>query len=262
MARRIRRRGLALEIYTGVVLVFLFLPLSMVALYAFHSEAALGLPFRGFSLRWFEDVADDDQLRAAGRNSVQVSLVAGLVVTVIGTMAAIATTRYRFRGRTAARALIMVPIALPALLYSVSLLAFYSQRGIALSLWTATLGHVIVLLPLFYLIVATRLSRFDPLLEEAARDLGATPWQSFRRVMLPIVAPTILGAALLTVASSWDELIISLFNAGTNNTIPMLIYTRIRVIVEPSINAIALLLLLVTAVVLILTRRIVSDLGR
>lgn len=251
-----------LHVYTGVVLAFLFAPLAVMAVYAFHRSAALGLPFRGFSTRWFEKGAHDVDTRKAIWNSVQLSLVAGAAVTVIGTLAALATARYRFRGRGLARLLIIAPILIPGLLYSVSLLSVFAQHGVTLSIWTVALGHTVILLPVFYLIVETRLSRFDPALEEAARDLGATPWQSFRRVVLPLIAPSILGGALLTVASSWDELPVALFNAGVHNTIPLLIYTKIRVIVEPTINAIAVLLLAATVLLMLVARRVLHDLQR
>jgi spermidine/putrescine transport system permease protein len=262
---RIPRRGrnaVGLRVYTGFILLFLFAPLAVMTLYAFHNSAALGLPFRGFSLRWFSTVIHDPDMRNAARNSLQVSVVAAGAVAVIGTMAAFATARRRIAGATLIGILIISPLLLPGLLYAVSLLSFYGKHGIALSLWTVTLGHVVILLPVFYVIVHTRLARFDPLLEEAARDLGATPWQTFRRVVLPIAAPSIVGATLLTVASSWDELPVALFNAGLKNTIPLLIYTRVRVIVEPTIDAIAVLLLGATVVVMIGARRVVSDFKR
>jgi spermidine/putrescine transport system permease protein len=142
------------------------------------------------------------------------------------------------------------------------LLSFYNDLGVRLSAWTVALGHVVILLPVFYVIVYTRLARFDPLLEEAARDLGATPWQSFGRVVFPLVAPSIIGAGLLTIATSWDELPVALFNAGVDNTVPLLIYTRIKVIVEPTIDAIAVLLLGATVIVMAAGRRVILDFRR
>jgi ABC-type spermidine/putrescine transport system permease subunit II len=259
---RSRGRALGLRVYVGVVLLFLFAPLAVMTLYAFHSSAALGLPFRGFSLRWFDRVLDDPAMRTAARNSLLVSVVAAGSIAVIGTMAALATARHRFAGQGLVRILIVTPLLLPGLLYAVSLLSFYNQHEVTLSLWTAAFGHAVVLLPVFYVIVHTRLQRFDPLLDEAARDLGASPWQAFSRVLLPLIAPSILGATLLTVASSWDELPIALFNAGLDNTIPLLIYTRVRVIVEPTIDAVAVLLLSATVVVMILARRVVTEFDR
>ena len=259
---RARRHARGLRLYTALVLVFLFAPLVVMTLYAFHSSAALGLPFRGFSLRWFEQVVEDPAVRDAAVNSLELSLVAGATVAVVGTMAALATTRYRVRGAAIVRLLILTPILLPGLLYALSLLSFYNEAGITLSLWTAALGHVVILLPVFYVIVYIRLARFDPLLEEAARDLGATPWQSFRRVVLPLIAPAIIGATLLTIATSWDELPVALFNSGIDNTVPRLIYTRIRVIVEPTIDVIAVLLLTATVLVMLGARRVVLDLQR
>jgi spermidine/putrescine transport system permease protein len=257
-----RPRGYGLRLYTAFILIFLFAPLVVMTLYAFHSSAALGLPFRGFSLQWFDKVLSDPEMRSAARNSIQISLVAGLVVTIVGTMAAFATARHRVRGRTVLRILILMPVLLPGLLYAISLLSFYNDLGVRLSAWTVALGHVVILLPVFYVIVSTRLARFDPLLEEAARDLGATPWQSFGRVVFPLVAPSIIGAGLLTIATSWDELPVALFNAGIDNTVPLLIYTRIKVIVEPTIDAIAVLLLGATVIVMAAGRRVILDFRR
>ena len=256
-----QRRITFLHVYTALVLTFLFLPVAVVVLYAFHSSAALGLPFKGFSLTWFRQVLHDPQMHHAIWNSLQISLVAATVVATIGTMAAVATTKYRFRGRSFANVAIILPIALPALLYAVSLLSFYSNVGITLSLWTATLGHIVLLLPIFYVIVSTRLNRFDPLLEEAARDLGANALQSFRLVVLPAIAPAIFGGILLTIASSWDEFIVSLFNIGVDVTVPLLLYTRIKVAILPSVNVIAVLLLVATAVVMIGARRLIKEMN-
>jgi ABC-type spermidine/putrescine transport system permease subunit II len=257
-----RRRFGLLEAYVALLLTFIFAPLLVMAVWSFHETPALGLPYRGVSLRWYSQVLGDEQVRTAATNSLVLSLVAGLGVIVIGTLAAVAVARYRFVGRRAANVIVIAPILLPTLLYSVALLSFYAQRDVPRSLWTAAVGHIAILLPVYYLVVMTRLSRFDPALEEAARDLGANAWQSFSRVVLPLILPSMVGAFLLTVASSWDELPVALFNAGLENTIPTLIYTRIKLIVEPTINVLAVLLLVATVVLLALGRRVLVDLQR
>ena len=241
----------------GIVLVFLFAPLVVMALYAFHNSAALGLPFRGFSLRWFEQGAEDPAVRIGGEQPRDLARRRGgrrrRRHDGCARYRSLSRPRRRVCGSSSSRR-----SCSPA--SSTALAAHILQRrGIALSLWTATLGHVVILLPVFYVIVYIRLARFDPLLEEAARDLGATPWQSFRRVVLPLIAPAIIGGGLLTVARSWDELPVALFNSGIDNTVPRLIYTRIRVIVEPTIDVIAVLLLAATVVLMLGARRVVID---
>jgi spermidine/putrescine transport system permease protein len=251
-----------LGLYMAVVFLFLFAPIVLVVLFSFHSSAALGFPFRGFSLRWYEDVLASDQVRQAALNSLRVSLTAALVVCIVATPAALAMSRYRFRGKAALRMLFVAPAALPFLFIGIALLTFFVRLNVGLSLWTVSIGHIVATLPIFYLAVSVRLTRFDPKLEECARDLGANAFQAFRRVTLPLIGPAVVAGLLLVMAISLDELLITIFTTGADVTLPVLIWTQVRISIDPSINAIATLLLLASLAFLLFLRRLPAELNR
>ena len=249
------RRVPWLPIYVGLVLVFLFTPVVVVVLFSFNNSAALAFPFRGFSLQWYRVLVGDSNALDAIRHSLQIALVTALVDGVVGTMAAIALVRYPFRGSRVLTVVIIAPVALPGLFIGIALLTFYLRMHIPLSLWTATLGHIIYTLPFVFLVVVARLNQSDPLLEEAARDLGAGPWMTFRRVTLPLIAPAVVGGMLVAVVLSWDEFFITNFTIGPQNTLPLLIWTKIRQSIDPSVNAISTILLGATIIMILVAVR-------
>ena len=249
------RRVPWLQIYVGLVIVFLFTPVVVVVLFSFNKSAALAFPFRGFSLRWYHALFSTPDALAAIRHSLQIAVVTAVVDGVIGTMAALALVRHPFPGSKVLQLVIIIPVALPGLFIGIALLTFYLRVHIALSLWTATLGHIIYTLPFVFLVVVARLSQSDPLLEEAAQDLGAGPWMTFRRVTLPIIAPAVVGGMLVAVVLSWDEFFITNFTVGPQNTLPLLIWTKIRQSIDPSVNAISTILLAATIAMILVAVR-------
>jgi spermidine/putrescine transport system permease protein len=254
------RRSWALLVYTVLVFAFLFAPVLIVVLFSFNRTASLTFPFHGWSLHWYRAVFDSPDYRGAIGASLKVAIVTVVVVSVVGTLAAVAVTRYSFRGRAALRSVLLVPAALPGLFVGIALLSLFVRTNFELSLKTAAVGHVIYTLPYFFLVASSRLLRFDPLLEESARDLGAGPLTTFRRVTLPIIAPALLAGALVVFSLSWDEVLITFFTIGSQNTLPLLIYSRVRQAVDPSINAISALLLAGSLVFIVSIRRFVVDL--
>jgi spermidine/putrescine transport system permease protein len=258
----VRRRftGVGLLVYTLLVFVFLFAPLVIVVLFSFNKTASLTFPFHGWSLRWYREVFGSDVYRGAIFASLRVGGITVLTVVVLGTLAGIGVTRYQFRGRNAIRAFLLFPAALPGLFVGIALLAFFVQTKTSLSLWTVTVGHLVYTLPYFFLVVATRLQRFDYTLEEAARDLGAGPWTTFRRVTLPLIAPSLIAGALVVFSLSWDEVFITFFTIGAQNTLPLVIYSTVKQSVDPSVNAISTLLLAGSLVFVFSVRRLVVDL--
>ena len=255
-----RRRGLGLLVYTILIFVFLFAPILIVVLFSFNKTASLTFPYHGWSLRWYRAVFGSPDYRAAILASLKVAFVTVVTVTVVGTLAALAVTRYTFRGRAALRSVVLVPAALPGLFLGIALLSFFVRIHLNLSLGTATVGHIIYMLPYFFLVASSRLLRFDPMMEESARDLGAGPFKSFFKVTLPVIAPALLAGTLVVFSLSWDEVFITFFTIGPQNTLPLLIYSRVKQSVDPSINAISTLLLAGSLVFVFSVRRFVVDL--
>jgi spermidine/putrescine transport system permease protein len=249
-----------LPIYTVVVVVFLFAPLFIVVLFSFNSTPSLSFPWHGPSLRWYRDVLGDAAVRSAVVNSLKVAFLVVALMLVIGTMASYAVTRNRFKGRGLIAILFIAPAAVPGLFVGVSLLNVFGAAHIQLSLWTVLFAHLLYVLPYFYLVTSARLQRFDPLLEETARDLGARPFTAFRKVTFPIIAPTLIAAALLTFALSWDEFLITFFVIGNQNTLPLVVWGKVRQSVDPSVNAISALLLAGSLIFIFVVRRVIPDL--
>jgi spermidine/putrescine transport system permease protein len=257
---RTRLASSVLLVYTILVFLFLFAPIALVVLFSFNKTASLTFPFHGFSLRWYRAVFESPLYRNAILASLRVAAISVLVVVVAGTAAGIGVTRYAFRGSRIARVFLFFPAALPGLFVGIALLSFFVQTQVSLSLWTVTAGHLIYVLPYFFLVVTSRLQRFDYMLEEAARDLGAGPWTTFRRVTLPLIAPSLIAGALVVFSLSWDEVFITFFTIGAQNTLPLVIYSTVKQSVDPSVNAISTLLLAGSLVFVFSVRRLVADL--
>ena len=257
---RARRPVSVLQVYTAIVILFLFLPLFVVVLFSFNSSQALAFPIEGLSLRWYAKLGDGStQFGEAVATSIKLGLVAAIGSTIAATSAALAATHYRVRGDGVLRAGVLLPAAVPELAIAVMLLAMYIDLHIRLGFWTATVGHVIYVLPFVFLVAYSRLARLDPRLEEAARDLGASRPQAFRLVMLPLIFPVIVGGAFVALALSFDEFFISNLTIGTGLTVPILIWTKARTTIDPTVNAISAILL-ATSLFLAVTG--VSILGR
>ena len=231
---------------TIVALLFLFLPLAVVVLFSFHNVGALSFPFTGFSLRWYRAVFSSFEFQEAAKNSVYVALsVAGLTL-ILGTMASYGLARATSRLRAPLALLFFLPITLPGLFLGISLLVFFSRLHFTFSLKTVIVGHLVYVFPYFLLLARGAIERLDPALEEAAADLGASPAKVFRRVTLPQIWPILAGASCLAFALSFDEFIITFFVIGSNNTLPLVIWSRLRRTVDPSIATISTLLLAVS----------------
>jgi ABC-type spermidine/putrescine transport system permease subunit II len=231
---------------TVAALLFLFVPLAIVVLFSFHKTAALSFPFTGFSLRWYREVLGSFEFREAAKNSLYIALcVAGLTL-VIGTAAAYGLSRTSARLRAPLALLFFLPVTLPGLFLGVSMLVFLARVDVKLSLVTVAIGHLVYVFPYFMLLALAALDRLDPALEEAAADLGASPWKVFRKVTLPQIWPVLVGATALAFMLSFDEFIITFFVIGSDSTIPLFIFSSLRRTIDPSINTISTLLLALT----------------
>jgi spermidine/putrescine transport system permease protein len=239
------------------VYAFLYVPLAIVVLFSFN-DSRLSAEWVGFTLDWYRKLAGDDAMLAAARNSVLIALTASLIATVLGTMAGIALHRYRIRGLTF---LVLTPVAMPEILLGVSLLVFFIQvLNLTLGLISVLVAHITFCIGFVAIIVRARLAGMDESIFEAARDLGATPWREFRLVTLPLIMPAVTAGALMSFTLSIDDFVITFFTAGVGvSTLPLQIFTMIKVAVTPEVNAVSTLLMLVTLTLIVLASRVAPD---
>jgi spermidine/putrescine transport system permease protein len=243
------------RIYLAAVLAFLYLPIAVMMAMAFNTSALYELPFE-FNLIWFKLLLKNERLLSSSLNSIVIALANTLIATILGTLAAIGLSRYEFRARPVLELLLLPPITIPWLIIGISMLIFFYWTGIGRGLHAILLGHVALSLPYVIIVVGTRLKTYGPTLEEAAATLGATPRQAFWRVTLPVLAPSIMAAALFSFAVSFDQFVISYFLAPPGiSTLPVEIYTSIRKGFTPEINAISTLIILVSMGVMLLVAR-------
>jgi spermidine/putrescine transport system permease protein len=233
--------------------VFLYAPLAIVVLFSFN-DSRLNAQWVGFTFAWYEKLLHNEAMLIAARNSLVIALAAAAVSTVLGTMAGFALHRYRPR---LLPALVLATIAVPEILMGVSLLIFFVLLNITLGMLSITLAHITFCIGFVALVVRARLAGMDESLTEAARDLGATPAQAFRWVTLPLIMPGIIAGALMAFTLSLDDFVITFFTAGAGSTtLPLQIYTMVKIAVTPEVNAVSTLLMLVTLTLILVATRL------
>lgn len=251
MSRGPGQRGILTGVVTVLTLLFLLVPLIIVALFSFHSSASLTLPFEGFSTRWYSEVFGSEDFLLALENSLKLATATAILTTIFGTLAAYGVTRSGSRLSTGAVAIFLLPITLPLLFIGIALLIALRRAGFELSMFTILIGHTLIAFPFFFMIARVALERLDPMLEEAAADLGASPLKAFRRITLPQVLPVLLGAGALAFMVSLDEFVITFFVSGHQSTLPLFIFSRLRTTLDPAINVVSTLLMAITLVLFI-----------
>lgn len=249
----------AFVFYTSLLLAFLYMPVAILIIFSFNASRVLAWPLSGFTLDWYRTLfANGDLLEAVG-NSFYVATLSTILALAIGIPAALALHRYAFPGKAMFRRLLLLPIALPGIVTGISMLNFFNLIGIDLSLETVILGHATALLAVVVTQVFARLQRLPPSLEEASSDLGASALVTFWYVTLPNIKTAIIGSGLLVFVLSFDEIPVTFFLTGRDNTLPMYIYSTMRRGVTPEINAVGTLLI-VFSVVLILVAALLTRL--
>jgi spermidine/putrescine transport system permease protein len=246
----VRRRPGLLAVVVGLLVLFLYLPLVVVALYAFNGGSNLSWPLHGLGLRWFRLLFSDPGFSSAFRTSAEVAVVVAFTAAVIATAAALVFVRVRWVAIRILQAGSLVPAMLPPLFLAIALFTAMDYFGIQPGFGPIVLGHLLIVIPFVLVVVAARLQRLEPEFEEAARDLGAGPLQTFRRITLPLIGPAVAGAALLAFAFSFDEVLVTNFTSGTTTTLPVYVYSKLHRSIDPSINAVASLLMAVPWVAL------------
>ncbi len=252
------RRSPLLWIAALAVYAFLYIPLIVVVIFSFN-DSKLNAEWVGFTTGWYAKLFSNQEMLAAAVNSLIIAVVAAGLATVLGTMAGIAMHRFRSR---LLPFMVLTPIAMPEILLGVSLLIFFiSTFGEeSLSLATVIIAHTTFCIGFVAIIVRARLAGMDESVFEAARDLGATPWQTFRLVTLPLIKPGVIAGALMAFTLSIDDFVITFFTAGAGvPTLPLTIYTMIKVAVTPEVNALSTLLMLLTLTMIVVAGRIAPD---
>ncbi len=240
-----------LHITSGLIYIFLFLPIISLIIVSFNSASLTSLPIDGLSLRWYEAFLDNRSAWAALGTSLGVALVAAVVTTVLGVMAAYGLVRLKFPGKRLLQALIVLPIIVPHLVFGIDLLLFFKAIGISPNAFTVCIAHIVLAFPFAVMLISTSLSGFDPTLEDAAQDLGANERRTFFRVTLPLIAPGVISAILVSFTVSFDEFVVSFFVSGKGVvTLPLFLYSELRFSVTPEINAISTFVLAISVLVI------------
>lgn len=243
-------------IYAVLIYLFLYLPIAILIVYSFN-KSKLNAVWTGFTFDWYVKLMNNSDVLSATYTSLMVALFSTVFATMIGTLAAVGIYRYHFRGKTALDAMLYLPIVIPEIVMGISMLALFAQLKLPLGFFTLVAAHITFSIPFVVVVVKARLDGFDKSIEEAAMDLGATPWQTFVKVTLPVIAPGVIAAALLAFTLSIDDVIISFFVAGPGSaTLPLKIFSMVKFGVTPEINALSTLMLLVTLCIAIMAERI------
>ena len=257
---RLGRWGLGL--WTILIVLFLWIPLLIILVYAFNTSNIQSWPIPGFTLRWFRVAWEDQEARSALVLSLKAALCATGVALLLGTMIAVGVSRFRFFGREALSFLLVLPIALPGVITGIALSSFYTFWGVQFSLWTIVIGHATFCVVIVYNNVLARLRRTSPSLLEASMDLGADGWQTFRFVTFPVLSTALISGGLLAFALSFDEVIVTLFTAGAQNTLPIWILGKIRLGQQlPEVNAVVFVVIVMTVIPVIISQRLAQDSG-
>jgi putative spermidine/putrescine transport system permease protein len=243
-------------------MLFLFIPIVIIILYAFNSSNVQSWPLPGLSTKWFPSTWHNAEMRHSFWLSVRAGLFATGIAIVLGSMGAFAVHRFRFFGRESISFIFVLPLALPGIITGMALNSFISFTGVSFSLLTIVIGHATFCIVVVYNNVLARLRRTQSSLVEASMDLGADGWQTFRFVTLPVIATALVAGGLLAFALSFDEIVVTIFTAGAQNTLPIWIFGNIRLGQQlPQVNVVVLFVILVTVVPVALAQRLTRDTG-
>jgi spermidine/putrescine transport system permease protein len=250
----------------SLVFAFIYLPLAVVIVYAFHDSPIIAWPLQLGTLKWFTALAHDRGMLESALASLKLALLAVAIALVIGVPGAFVLDRYEFPGKTAFRRLVLLPLILPGIITGVSLLTFFSFVGLGLSSgfplvpgWPVVLGHAAALTSVVITQVYARLQRLDRAQEEASQDLYANEWQTFRYVTFPSIRTAVLGAGLLVFTLSLDEIAVTFFLIGRQNTLPLQIWGLLRRGITPEVNAAATVIFALSVAVIVVWARLMRE---
>jgi putative spermidine/putrescine transport system permease protein len=257
-----RRTKIILGIWVALVLAFLYVPIALICLYAFNKSNVQSWPIPGLTTRWFSPAIHNPDVQSALWLSLKAGALATAVALVLGTAASFGVHRFRFFGRELISFALVLPIALPGIITGMALNSYFSFWKVNFSLWTIVVGHATFCVVVVYNNVLARLRRVPGSLTEASMDLGADGWQTFRHVTFPSISTALVSGGLLAFALSFDEVIVTTFTAGAQNTLPIWIFGQIRLGQQlPQVNVVVFLILAVTIVPVALAQRLTSESG-
>jgi spermidine/putrescine transport system permease protein len=242
-----------LRAYVWLVIAWLILPIAVMIVFGFNdTQSKSNVTWQGFTLKWWGRLGDYPDLVAAVRNSLLIALVSVAVTTVLGTLMGLALGRHRFRGQGATNLAMFAAISSPELVMGASLLSLFISTGVETGFWTVVIAHVLFSLSFVAITVRARVVGMDASIEEAARDLGATPWTTFWRITFPMILPGVVAGALLAFALSVDDFVITQFTSGSTQTFPLWIWGATRIGVPPQVNIIGTLIFAVGVAIAVL----------
>jgi putative spermidine/putrescine transport system permease protein len=251
-----------LRVWVALVLLFLFVPIAIIILYAFNESNIQSWPIKGLSTKWLTVAWHDPQVRAALVLSLKAGVLATAVAMLLGSAAAFGVHRFRFFGREAVSLLLILPLALPGIITGIALNSAFEWAGIDFSLLTIVIGHATFCIVVVYNNVIARLRRVSGSMYEAAADLGAHGWFAFRTITVPVLSTALLAGALLAFALSFDEVIVTTFTAGAQNTLPLWIFGAIRLGQQlPEVNVVVMAVLILTVIPVGLAARLAGSGG-
>ncbi|HEX5851633.1 MAG TPA: ABC transporter permease [Solirubrobacteraceae bacterium] len=249
-------------VWTALILLFLFVPIAIIVVYAFNPSNVQSWPLSGLSTKWFSSTWHNAEMRHSLWLSVRAGLFSTAIALLLGSMAAFAVHRFRFFGREAISFIFVLPLALPGIITGMALNSFINFAGVNFSLMTIVIGHATFCIVVVYNNVLARLRRTQSSLVEASMDLGADGWQTFRFVTLPVIATALVAGGLLAFALSFDEIVVTIFTAGAQNTLPIWIFGNIRLGQQlPQVNVVVLLVIAITIIPVTLAQRLSRDTG-
>jgi putative spermidine/putrescine transport system permease protein len=250
-----------LRVGTGITLAFIYVPLVIIAIYAFNESRSQAWPIDGFTLEWFGKAFDNPGVREALWTSLKAGLGATAIALLLGTLAAMAVARYRFFGRETISFLVILPIALPGIVTGMALNATFTQvLNVDLTLFTVVVGHATFCIVVVYNNAIARLRRMGGSLEEASMDLGADSWQTFRNITFPTMRSALVAGALLAFALSFDEIIVTTFTIGSEQTLPIWIFTNYaRPNQLPIVNVVGLFVIVLSIIPVYLANKLSQD---
>jgi len=253
---------LVLQVWVALVLAFLFIPIVLILVYAFNTSNIQSWPIPGLTLKWFSSTWADSEVRRSLGLSLEVALGATALALILGSLAALAIHRMTWFGREAVSLLFVLPLALPGIVTGIALNAAFSFGGIPLSTLTVVVGHTTFCIVVVYNNVLARLRRTQGSLVEAAMDLGANGFRVFRDITLPLISTSVVAGAMLAFALSFDEVIVTTFTAGAQNTLPLWIFGAIRLGQRlPEVNVVVSFVILVTIVPVLIAARLTGGGG-
>ena len=246
------------HLYLITIMIFLFAPIFVIIFFSFNSSSSLSFPIDGLSFKWYREMFSDRLIVNSLKHSLLVAIIVSTVSSILGTLSSFALNKYKFKGRSALTMFYMIPLTLPGLILGISILSFFNFIDITLSLITVVISHIVFCIPFVILIMNSRLENMDFSIAEAGQDLGANPFQVFFKVIFPIIRPSLFGAMLISFALSFDEFVVTFFTIGAKNTIPIVIWGMMRMGVNPVINAISSMIIIISLILIFVAVKVLK----